>query len=850
MLSALVGLALAAPVPVDLAARSDHDLFVTAPGAAPYYRVAVPAEAPWPLALGWDWRAAPDAIALRPEAPVVVDLPGGRTVYVLVAGAGGLGADGVAADVTLRFADGSSRVTRWRVGEDLGPAWAAVSGRASTPLPVGENPAGDPLAVSLLTLEADRPVAALTLTARPGPLSTFLLAVAVDDAPPRLADGGAPREAFDGLDWRVAGTLDRPVGPPLPRPAGPVRVEGGHFVDATGARARFWGVNLVQEAAVPAPELATTEARTLAALGFNLARLHHLDAPGVLLDRGRSGPGAPLFDPAALDRLDRFAAALAAEGVHLALPGLTRRSFRDGEVPDPAGVPVGHKYVAAFRPEWLAAEQAQVRALWDRVNPHTGRRWLDDPHVAWIELGNENSLVAAWHAGALERLPAPHRAALDRRWNAWLRARYGGDARLAAAWTGSGRPGLAAGEALVLDSVAREPVERGRAPLFPPQRVADLVTFYQELEAARLDAMARFWREELGWKGPIVCDTSFGVPAAEALYARCDVVDLHVYWDAAVDVGAVQDWSLVQRAGGARVVEQLSWCRPDRACVIGELNHTFPSRWGFEAPLVWAALAGRQDLDAVTWFAWSHGAFRPDPDGPAGGLDLEGRTELLAQMPVAAALFRSGAMPVPERLTVRWWSRDGLLRDLVEPPGAWLAATFDWRAYLDQRVKSRVGGPAPVPALAPPAGPSPIGWWPAEGRFAVDLPGLAARLGGGGEGALTVDLRTPAAVWLLPLDGRPLGEARELHLVAVGRTEREGTVRGVGPGVVAMGGGPARTERLRGEVTLTVPGRPRAWALDGRGAPVAEVPLTRAGRGRWTLRLDGLASPWVRISAG
>lgn len=847
----VVALALAAETPVDLRSRWDHDLFTAQAGTGAHYRVATPA--PWdpPVRLDWSWEAAPDALVLRPGTPVRVPLPAGaRTVYVLVAGAGGVDVEGVAADGRLRFADGGVQVLRWRVGEEVSPAWANLTGRWSEPVWVGTNPAGDRLGPSLLTVEVGRPdgPVELELTARPGGLGLHLLAVTTSDAPPVVPHGSPARVPFDGYRWQVDGTLDGLPGE-LPAARGPLRVEGRHFVDADGRVARLWGVNLVQGAAVPPAELAEVQARTLVSLGFNLVRLHHLDAEGLLLHPRRGEPGVPTWDPAALDRLDRFLAELERRGVYVALPTMTRRAFRAGEVSDPAGVPVGFKYVAPFRADWLAAEQAQLAAWWARVNPYTGRRALDAPNVAWLELKNESSLGWAWSVGALERLPRPHRDTLDAAWSAWLRARYGTDTRLAAAWAGGDRGGLLPGETLVLDSVAREPSSRARAELYPAQRAADLARFYAEAEARHLDALLAFVRGELGYRGPVVCDTSFGVPTAEALYERCDVVDVHVYWDGAPDLGSNQDWSLVARANGARPLEQLGACHAGKPCVLGELDHFFPSRFGHEAPLVWAALAARQDLAAVTWFAWSHDTFRPAPDGPVGALDLEGRTELLAQLRHAAALYRGGGVPVPAREAVRRWSSGAALRDLAEPAGAWLATTFDWRAYLDQVVRTAWdGAAAAVPA---PVDRSPIAWDPAAGTFAVDTPELVARVGRAGDraGVFGASWTGNAAVAAWALDGRPLGQSRDVWLAATGRTERAGTVRGPGPGVVVMGSGPVLQERLSGAVWLVMPGRPRAWALDGAGRPVAELRLRKEG-GRWRLDLDGLESPWVRVSAG
>ena len=805
----------------------DHDLFDG--DVAPLFRVAeyVPFAAPVPLT--FDPRADPDAVLLRTDGlQLPVERPA-RTVYLLTAGQGGLDVRDIAADGEIHFADGRVQPLKWMIGEQAWPAWAGVSGRSADPVAIGVNVGGDLLTASLLTVDVsypDVPITEITVKKRGGAFQLALLAVTVSDQPPVTVQSIADREPGDWIDFRV---MDYPS-PWVSAPATvPVTVRDGHL--HTGAeRVRFWGINLVGEGALPDPAVAEPYARHLARAGFNMARLHHMDTDALLLNPRRGEPGEPLATATMLDRMDRFHAALKAAGLYTWLETWTVRTFATAEgMPAPHGIPVGNKYVSSFWPEYLAAKKAWVRALYDRVNPYTGLRYADDPAIGVIELSNEDSLLVAWSGSALERLPGAHRDRLDVLWNAWLRGRYGDDKKLNQAWNGRTRGGLQLGETLSLDSMQREPSNRQRTELYPTTRAADLVRFYTSLEAAHQAEMARFFRDDLGFTAPIACNTSFGVPVADALLAACDVVDLHIYWDPKPEQTVFQNKSLLADPMYGKVLEKLAWCQDGKPCTVSELNHTWPNQYSQEGPLVWAALATRQDLDAVLWFAWGHGPFDPASDGPIGGLDLQGRINALAQMPAASRLFRGATVEPAIRRYVRWWSPDGLLRDLAESPGLWLDPQVSFRSVLDNVLRTSFAPRPPAAAPAPAPSEPPITW--KDGRMVIEG-AVEAVIGRGGDTArlrvTTEDFVAASLAWV--------DDAHAL-LTVVGRAERAGTLWSTGgPGLLVWGEGPIRLQRLHG--TVTVDGPRERWELGRDDTP------TRRLRGK-TVDLSALESPWV-----
>ncbi len=861
--------ALAAPV--DLSGLYNHDLFVTERGKTPYFLLKSGEATPelW----GWSAARSPDIVLLAGrearDAPRSVSIPvgqAGAVLSVVTAGQGGLELRDVVADGTVVYTSGRTQALKWLAGEHAWPAWAGATGRGASALKIGKNVHDQWLTASWLTVDLawpEDPVSHIELRSRASALAFGVIAVSLDAAPPTV-QARPDRTPAEGYAFSLAAALPQPMpGAPAVSPRDPVtgrlpriRVEGEHLVDAAGRRARLWGVNLIGEGALPSPELAETIAVGLRNDGYNLVRLHHIDHPGAGLvnpDRGKPGVSPTLAD--GLDRLDRFVAALGEAGVYVTLEGLTRREFLAGEgVPFPDGVPAGNKYVSAFWPEWLAAEQDWLKTVYGRVNPHTGLTYGQDPTVAFFELSNENSLVTGWSMGALERLPGGHRTRLDLLWNGYLSTLVQEDRALEERWVGTPRGGLQAGESLRVGSVSREPSSRQRTDLYPTRRGADLVAFYQSLEAERIDALITFVRTTLGMEAPLVCNTSFLVPAADRLLGRCDVIDTHHYWDPIAETHVFSNTSVI--ADPRRSLERFSACQLGKPCVMTELNHSWPNRFGVEAPLFWAAMTARQDFDAVVWFGWRHAAWRSAPDGPDGALDLEARFNHRVQSGVASKLFREGLVAAAPATYVRWWSEAGAQRDLAEAPGLWHEPLVGWQSALDYRIRSSYADEPPDPrgddgdrVSMAPGGPAPLGWSPMDGSFVIDLPAFQAWIGPPrSPGAQPTDLRVyagqfVAASWV-SLGAEPVTDGESL-LTVVGRCERQGTLWSTGsPGLIALGTGPARLETLRGTVRVRRGRGGAVWALGPDGSRLERV-RPRKKNGWMEIHLDELATPWL-----
>ncbi len=215
---------------------------------------------------------------------------------------------------------------------------------------------------------------------------------------------------------------------------GRIAVEGRHFVDPQGERVRFFGTNVTFSSAFPDQKHAPALAKRLAQLGFNVVRFHHLDARDIW-----KSPAQEEFDAEKLDRMDFFIAQLKERGIYVNMnlhvsrtyPGLRGldlpRAFRYGKLLD------------KFYEPYIGLQEEYATDLLDRINPHTGMSYLEDPAVAFVELNNENSLLQLT-PGLIRDLPPAHREALRQKWTAWLGRRYGDMEELLGVWNAGVEP--------------------------------------------------------------------------------------------------------------------------------------------------------------------------------------------------------------------------------------------------------------------------------------------------------------------------------------------------------------------------------------------------------------------------
>ena len=221
-----------------------------------------------------------------------------------------------------------------------------------------------------------------------------------------------------------------------------VRVRDGHFVDGRGQRVRFLASNFTFGSCFPDHDLGDKLAARLASLGINCIRFHHMDnqaVPGGIWKAGAAKKSE--FDSGQLDRLDYFIAALKRRGIYADINLHVSRNYWEGEdFPDGMAsnrerqekLPNYGKALDKINDQMIRMQRDYARALLTHVNPYTGKSYAKEPAVAIVEINNENSLLQL----KVSSLPEYYRADVLKKWNVWLKARYGSSEKLNAAWGG------------------------------------------------------------------------------------------------------------------------------------------------------------------------------------------------------------------------------------------------------------------------------------------------------------------------------------------------------------------------------------------------------------------------------
>ncbi|TWT84900.1 Cellulase (glycosyl hydrolase family 5) [Planctomycetes bacterium CA13] len=214
-----------------------------------------------------------------------------------------------------------------------------------------------------------------------------------------------------------------------------VSVRDGHFVDAEGQRLRLFGTNVTGDSCFPDQGDAALLARRLRQYGFNCLRLHFMDHSwsGSSRDSLWDDPDTGKLSQPSLAKLDRLIAECAANGIYLNLNLHVGREY-PGQ-PTVAGSRAFRysKNLDRWHEPYIRQMEAFCRDLLGHVNPHTQRRYADEPTIACVEINNENTMIRD-ELSDLRRLPEPLIGDLQQQWTNWLHKTYGSTEALRKAW--------------------------------------------------------------------------------------------------------------------------------------------------------------------------------------------------------------------------------------------------------------------------------------------------------------------------------------------------------------------------------------------------------------------------------
>ncbi|MBL0275004.1 MAG: hypothetical protein IPQ24_02695 [Anaeromyxobacter sp.] len=693
-------------------------------------------------------------------------------------------------------------------------------------------------------------------------------------APDRwLAVAPVPEGEADGAALDLRGLNEAAAGD-----HGFIGARGRHFVQlGTGRPIRFWGVNGPPRGL--SGEALRRCARLLARHGVNLVRIHagYFDGQGEVV-------------AAEVDHALEVVEALKAEGIYTHLstwyplwftpaPGTAWLEGYDGSQ---------YPFAALmFNPGFQERYRAWWRALLLTPSPRTGRRLVDEPAVAGVEIQNEDSLLFP----TVQSLPEPQLVRLEGLFARWLAGRHGSLAAAQRAWAAPPLP--------------RDAPASGRMALRPLWQIAqertsrdqDTARFLVETESSFYAETYAFLRA-LGFRGLIgtsnwrAADERVLGPLERLASAGGDFVDRHGYFGTARQ-GEGPSWSLRagqtyldrsalrldgERAEGGRsfenpVMDPLDAGKPS---MLSEVSWERPGRFRAEASPFLAAYGALQgsgalvqyDLEAEPWASRVRGHATPWPLTSPGQL---------GQFPAAALLFRQGLVatgevvarvslgrealarlegtPLPHGEALREGEHDLAIRAGPVPPGRRL----DPLLHLVGRVEVAFTD-GPTEAVAQPGSGSvdPVRRLvrSATGELTLDYQaGLLVLDAPGAQGAvgalrarpvvetealrITSTLET-GTVLVVALDGAPLVRSRRMLLQVMSEEQASGfRSEPAGSGrrrLLDPGGDPWQVRAITGSVAFT---RPDAASLGVTALDLSGRRVRRLGDAR---RIDLLPS--------
>lgn len=396
------------------------------------------------------------------------------------------------------------------------------------------------------------------------------------------------------------------------------RSPNGHFMWQSGKRARFWGINVSSTRLNIPPKQIEEIVGNFARAGLNIVRLEAIDNRNCLLGKEDSLDSRH-FDAHYLDTLDHWMDSLRRHGIYYYLDLLDFRTFKAGDgVLNSESFDRAARPYALFDPYLIQLQKEYATHLLTHRNPYSKLRPVEDPAMAMLEICNEHGFFL--YPDKLETLVEPYSSDLNRRWNIWLRDKYGSRQKLETAW------------GMIADIHVLRPEENFdqnniALPMFvnPPDVSARFVSIARRASLRQRDGVEflanlqqSYFREmrdhliSIGVKIPITAVVTNDVPADVASVAKeCDFTSENWYGE-----GIVGD----PRTPGIKYYGNRNSLRTDG--IGGFAPHTAILRWNNKPVVIreWAttwpnrnraasvpealAYASLQDYDAILLFGY------------------------------------------------------------------------------------------------------------------------------------------------------------------------------------------------------------------------------------------------------
>jgi hypothetical protein len=710
-----------------------------------------------------------------------------------------------------------------------------------------------------------------------GPVQSPTVISAGEDWIPLIPD--LEIEPGSALDFSSMGFVDAPAGKygrVIARPDGQFA-----FAESPDQPRRFYGVNLCFGAHYLSHEESDRLAERLVRLGYNTLRIHHYERE---LTEGQ--PASTSLNPQRLDQFDYLMAALIRRGIYLTTDLYVSRPVpyrevgidRDGRIPMDTFKILVPVHGGAFE-NW----KAFTRAFLGHLNPYTGRRYADEPALAWIALINEGNFGNFFR----DILAIPE---WKQAWNNWLGRRYSSRSALSSAWGQE----LEDDEDPANQTVALPPRLQDSSP-----RARDCMVFLAETERDMVLRMQSFLRQDLGCHALLSNASSWTRfttdQSARVIY---DYVDEHFYVDHPQFLEG--SWRLPSRcpntspiAAGAPGGRAITFTRLfDKPFTVTEYNYSGPGRFRGVGGILTGAMGALQGWGGIWRFAYSHNREAMFSPSRMGYFDMA--SDPLGQAAERASLclfLREDMQTAPNSVALVMTEADlaaptGRIPNLA-PSWHWLA----WVARVGTQVLASADKPLPHTVIVPLAWQTPASAYAGKtvlelkpytvndaslitalqerklfspdalldpgqksfrsetGEVTIDGPGDrlvldTLRTAGGyapagssldtTKGGVKIRMQgSDATVWVSSLDGKPIRESRRLLVTHLTDLQNTG-IQYAEPARQTLqdwGRLPylVRSGKAIISLRLGAPGQYRVWALAVGGKRLAEVPTRIEG---------------------
>lgn len=421
-----------------------------------------------------------------------------------------------------------------------------------------------------------------------------------------------------------------------------ITVKGDRFI-ANGKEFKIWGYNEGNGLNLSEGQL-KQQAEQVKFLGINMLRLHTIDwtlwgegfnAAGQVMPSGLRPTGRDRANSRDLVNVDgfwRFMDAMRDSGVYVAVTLNVILDYVPGDSSIVTTTPEDEKawreavsknielqctkVMPAFDERCLAINKEWATKLLTLKRPGTDHTLAKDSQLALLTLLNEASCWRVFFRDNTclnDALPKYFYDKAIAKWNTWVKAKYGTDEKVAAAWKEEGKRGLLPGESVTNGTVLmlpRDPVVLTKEQAaemsfehFSAQRKRDYLDFLAEMDIAFYNEMLKTVRQA-GWEREFQYEDMVGVSAdvAPALFkaGALPFIEDHPYWDANIDL---YNWSWIKlcqyygaNCGGPQLLDRPHW------------GSEIDAGWGpMRIPFVLfiAAYHSLQGRDGITWHVWT-----------------------------------------------------------------------------------------------------------------------------------------------------------------------------------------------------------------------------------------------------